>query len=135
MFHFGLNMQTAYQFVKDKRPAISPNLNFMGQLVAFEKEMEMNKTRAIYNIDDYLPTEKQEKLTELFQIDTQKSSSSSNESTPSPKPNSSPGSGFGALTKSPFVLKLPIGKNKKGKKSVSVTAGQWGFLIQKEKRI
>ena len=36
MRHFGLAMQTAYQYVKDRRPAISPNLNFMGQLVEFE---------------------------------------------------------------------------------------------------
>ncbi len=37
MTYFGLSMQTAYQLVKDKRPAISPNLNLMGQLVGYEK--------------------------------------------------------------------------------------------------
>ncbi len=119
MFHFGLQMQSAYQMVKDRRPAISPNLNFMGQLVAFEKELASDKSRTISNIDDYLPTDEQEKITEYFMMELPKSDSST-ESTPSPKHNQlspmlSLSSSVGGKS-SPFVLKLPMGKNRKGKK-------------------
>ncbi|XP_031566438.1 dual specificity protein phosphatase 16-like [Actinia tenebrosa] len=39
MKHLGLPLDEAYRFVKEKRPTISPNLNFMGQLVQFEKDL------------------------------------------------------------------------------------------------
>ncbi len=52
--------QEAYQFVKDKRPAISPNLNFMGQLVAFEKQLKENQSSDdCLDIENFLPTSEQ----------------------------------------------------------------------------
>jgi len=34
-----LSLDNAYRLVKDKRPSISPNLNFMGQLLQYEKQL------------------------------------------------------------------------------------------------
>lgn len=39
MRHKQLTVHEAYKFVKDKRSIISPNLNFMGQLVEWEKSL------------------------------------------------------------------------------------------------
>ncbi|GCB84806.1 hypothetical protein scyTo_0025477, partial [Scyliorhinus torazame] len=41
MKHTLMTMSDAYKYVKGKRPVISPNLNFMGQLLEFE--MDLNK--------------------------------------------------------------------------------------------
>eukprot|EP00731_Ephydatia_muelleri_P025025 Em0017g108a len=61
MQYYRLPMQQAYQFVKDKRPAISPNLNFMGQLVEFDRTIKEHKLTQILDISAYRPTAKQEK--------------------------------------------------------------------------
>ncbi|XP_035663968.1 dual specificity protein phosphatase 16-like [Branchiostoma floridae] len=37
MKHLNLSSDDAYRYVKDKRPSISPNFNFLGQLLEFEK--------------------------------------------------------------------------------------------------
>ena len=37
MKHERLTLNDAYKLVKEKRPVISPNLNFMGSLLKFEK--------------------------------------------------------------------------------------------------
>ena len=37
MKHERLTLNDAYMLVKEKRPVISPNLNFMGSLLKFEK--------------------------------------------------------------------------------------------------
>eukprot|EP00795_Rhopilema_esculentum_P005444 gene5444-619_t len=42
MRHMQLSLDNAYRFVKDKRPTISPNLNFMGQLLQYEKQLADN---------------------------------------------------------------------------------------------
>lgn len=39
MKHLQLPLDTAYRLVKEKRPTISPNLNFMGQLLEYEKQL------------------------------------------------------------------------------------------------
>ncbi|KAM8947850.1 dual specificity protein phosphatase 10 isoform 2-T2 [Pelodytes ibericus] len=39
MKHTRMTMTDAYKFVKGKRPIISPNLNFMGQLLEFEEDL------------------------------------------------------------------------------------------------
>ena len=59
MAHFGMSMQDAYQYVKDKRPAISPNLNFMGQLVEFERELQKNPSPTTLDIKLFGPSDEQ----------------------------------------------------------------------------
>ena len=84
MQYYGLPMQQAYQFVKDKRPAISPNLNFMGQLVEFDRTIKEHKLTQILDISAYRPTAEQEKLSENMRAKS--SESSSTEMTPEPMP-------------------------------------------------
>lgn len=62
MAFFNLSMQDAYQYVKDKRPAISPNLNFMGQLVEFEHHCQENGPKDKRNINSFTPTQQQKDM-------------------------------------------------------------------------
>eukprot|EP00795_Rhopilema_esculentum_P013504 gene13504-4384_t len=43
MYHLNLSLKDAYKFVKDKRSCVAPNLNFMGQLMEFEKQLRQNQ--------------------------------------------------------------------------------------------
>ncbi|XP_066937605.1 dual specificity protein phosphatase 10-like isoform X2 [Macrobrachium rosenbergii] len=46
MKHTRMTMVDSYKYVKARRPIISPNLNFMGQLVEWETALQANKTEA-----------------------------------------------------------------------------------------
>ena len=43
MYHKSLSLKDAYKFVKEKRPCVAPNLNFMGQLMEFEQQIYQRK--------------------------------------------------------------------------------------------
>ena len=45
MYRSTLSMLQAYKFVKGKRQIISPNLNFMGQLLEFEQKLQRGEIR------------------------------------------------------------------------------------------
>ncbi|MBN3315984.1 DUS10 phosphatase, partial [Atractosteus spatula] len=47
MKHTRMTMTDAYKFVKTRRPIISPNLNFMGQLLEFEEDLNNGVTPRI----------------------------------------------------------------------------------------
>lgn len=47
MKHTLMTMSDAYKYVKGKRPIISPNLNFMGQLLEFETDLNAGVTPRI----------------------------------------------------------------------------------------
>ncbi|KAJ8255082.1 hypothetical protein GJAV_G00200730 [Gymnothorax javanicus] len=47
MKHTLMTMQDAYKYVKSRRPVVSPNLNFMGQLLEFEKDLNSGVTPRI----------------------------------------------------------------------------------------
>lgn len=39
MYHLGMDLDHAYRFVKERRPSISPNFNFLGQLQLFQSTL------------------------------------------------------------------------------------------------
>ena len=47
MKHSWMTMTDAYKFVKARRAIISPNLNFMGQLLEFEEDLNSGVTPRI----------------------------------------------------------------------------------------
>ncbi|KAL4623014.1 hypothetical protein GN956_G19997 [Arapaima gigas] len=47
MKHTLMTMTDAYKYVRSRRPAVSPNLNFMGQLLEFERDLNSGVTPRI----------------------------------------------------------------------------------------
>ena len=82
-----------------------------------EKELMNVQDRTVRDLSSFLPTkEQEEKLAKLLQFSPPKSSIT-RDNTLSPNPAMSP-TGLG-LKDAPFVLKLPVGKNKKGKRKAA----------------
>lgn len=49
MSHKCLNMEQAFEFVKSRRTVISPNVNFLRQLLEFEKNIPCGKANTVVN--------------------------------------------------------------------------------------
>lgn len=49
MSHKCLNMEQAFEFVKSRRTVISPNVNFLRQLLEFEKNIPCSKPNTVVN--------------------------------------------------------------------------------------
>ncbi|MEQ2214378.1 hypothetical protein XENOCAPTIV_004021 [Xenoophorus captivus] len=47
MKHTLMTMTDAYKYVRSRRPVVSPNLNFMGQLLEFERDLNSGVTPRI----------------------------------------------------------------------------------------
>lgn len=47
MKHTLMTMTDAYKYVRSRRPIVSPNLNFMGQLLEFERDLNSGVTPRI----------------------------------------------------------------------------------------
>ena len=122
MSRFRMPMQSAYQFVKDKRPAISPNLNFMGQLVEFERELELRlPTDRSLELGTFLPSAKQQNHSIIIRDLQRTLSSSSLGSATIPESPETPSSTDGGSVASstanePFVLKPLNPKDRRTKK-------------------
>ena len=119
MSRFRMPMQRAYQFVKDKRPAISPNLNFMGQLVEFERELELGlPPDNSLELGSYLPSSGQQSFSRAIMDLHRSHSSSSLGSATIPESPETPYSadGGGATSNEPFVLKPLNPKDRRTKK-------------------
>ena len=48
---FDMTVEAAYAAIRAKRPAISPNLNFMGQLQRFEEDLRASRAVATLDVD------------------------------------------------------------------------------------
>jgi dual specificity MAP kinase phosphatase len=57
MYHYNMNLITAYNYVKKIRNIIQPNIHFMNQLINYEKELFDNNSLTIW---DYMNKTKEE---------------------------------------------------------------------------
>lgn len=125
MAHFGMSMQDAYQYVKDKRPAISPNLNFMGQLVEFERELNRFPSAVTLDIHKYHSTDEQKLLSDkLMEKIIRTNSFTTIPLIESPKAKSddtdsitTTSSSSGNQAQTPFILKPLSSKGRRIKKN------------------
>ena len=118
MYLYAMPMQTAYQYVKERRPAISPNLNFMGQLVEFENCKD-KKDCVTLKLSDYTPSAEQEELTERMKGRSSCSAGSSKENTPEASRNTPEAAKLAGTDGPRFMLKLPASNKRKNKKKIS----------------
>ncbi|XP_076122937.1 uncharacterized protein LOC143103034 [Alosa pseudoharengus] len=51
MYHLGMDLDHAYRFVKERRPSISPNFNFLGQLQLFQGTLTPACTNAHHTLE------------------------------------------------------------------------------------
>ncbi|CAK6969629.1 dual specificity protein phosphatase 16 [Scomber scombrus] len=59
MYSLGMDLDHAYRFVKERRPSISPNFNFLGQLQHFQGTLSQKSPSGdllIQQIDNHLPS-------------------------------------------------------------------------------
>ncbi|KAF1380060.1 hypothetical protein PFLUV_G00182560 [Perca fluviatilis] len=59
MYSLGMDLDHAYRFVKERRPSISPNFNFLGQLQHFQGTLSQKASGGrlhIQQLDDRLPS-------------------------------------------------------------------------------
>jgi hypothetical protein len=64
MKKINMKMNDAYNFVREKRPIIAPNLVFMSQLMDYEKQLNDNKSN-----DDFFSISKNSKSSYLQEPD------------------------------------------------------------------
>lgn len=86
MRHLSLSLDNAYRYVKEKRPTISPNLNFMGQLLQYEQQL-LQETNLINTPFSELNLDGMRSPTEILRTSlvlTEDSSPSDIENFPSP---------------------------------------------------
>jgi len=66
MKHMNWDLQKAFDFLKDKRPCVAPNLSFMGQLLAFQRQLYPKRES---NNDDDIQTKKLKSLSPEHCVD------------------------------------------------------------------
>ncbi|KAM9843242.1 uncharacterized protein ACBR49_012463 [Aulostomus maculatus] len=57
MYSLGMDLDQAYRFVKERRPSISPNFNFLGQLQHFQGTLSQKAPAGVdITVDNHLPS-------------------------------------------------------------------------------